>query len=567
MGELEDQAQDKGLLEGLRRRIARAFLPSGLAELDRLQEQNRDLVLRLERTRRQRDKFANDVGLLKATTWANLLVGDYNPDKVSLDEYVKMMDYDAQVRAGFDLIEMGVLMKPWRIRHPDEEVTSTLTAGLRQMRKPSLRSAMKEMLTSICYGYSVTEIVFDDFKGKYWLPRKNNGLKTFDPQYLKFYSDEFGNLRRIQQQIGGMSVDLPLDRTLVWSHSKKYGNWYGESILRGCYKNWFIKDAMLKFANIAYERFGAPILLGFARTVKDQESIEEAIEHLFAYSQATVLKRDPDDPTDVRVLESKRAEMPFDRYIRYHDEKILQRMLIGQKLFEGGGGVYGPKVPFDIILMRFEDFRLELMEVMNEMLQVVCDLNWDLEALPQFDFAPLTTSDMASLRQSIFDALDRDILEVPGDEDWIRQELGFPMKQRAKQFARALPGRYLVDPHAAWLASGEKMVIVSTKAYNKYANQEIYIVGDGGIYGTMKEGEPQGPFSNRIQKKYFELHRISEEEWNEWWPDIKQFWVLQPEIIRRFNPPLEYSVPQGVQVYIKRVVPEGGLMAEKEAEE
>jgi hypothetical protein len=323
---------------------------------------------------------------------------------------------------------------------------------------------------------------------------------------------------------------------------------------------------MLKFANIAYERFGAPIMLGFASTLKDQNSVEEAIEHLFAYSQATVLKRGPDDTTDIKVLESKRAEMPFDRYIRYQDEMILRRMLIGQKLFEGGGGVYGPKVPFDIILMRFEDFRLELLEVMDELLQIISELNWDLEVPPRFDFAPLTTSDMASLRQSIFDALDRDILELPDDAEWMRQELGFPMKQKAKQFARALPGRYLVDPHAAWLASNKKRIIVSTKPYSKYANQEIYIVGDGGIYGTMKEGEANGPFNKTIQKRYFELHRISEAEWGEWWPDTKEFWILKPEIIRRFDPPLKYTVPKGVQVYIKRVIPEGGLMA-KEGDE
>lgn len=547
--------------------MAGALLPEGLTRLDELVEENETLAMRLARVTKQRDRLANDVGLMKATTWKNLLIGDYNPDKVSLDEYVKMMNYDSQVRAGFDLIEMGVLMKPWRIRHPDEEVVGILTAGLQQMRNPSLRSAMKEMLTAICYGYSVTEIVFDDYRGKYWLPRKLNGLKTFDPQYIKFYSDEYGSLKKVQQQIGGNSVYLPLNRTLVWSHDKKYGNWYGESILRACYKNWFIKDAMLKFANIAYERFGAPIMLGFASTIKDQNSVEEAIEHLFAYSQATILKRDADDPTDIKVLESRRAEMPFDRYINYQDEMILRRMLIGQKLFEGGGGVYGPKVPFDIILMRFEDFRLELIEVMNEMLQIVVDLNWSLEVAPRFDFAPLTTSDMASLRQSIFDALDREILELPVDEDWIRQELGFPQKQRAKQFGRALPGRYLVDPHAAWLASGKKTIIVSTKAYSQYANQEIYIVGDGGIYGTMKEGEPQGPFSNRIQKKYFDLHRISEQEWEDWWPKAKQFWIFVPEVIRRFNPPLKYTAPRGAQVYIKRVIPEAGLIVnEKEAE-
>ncbi|MBU0847268.1 DUF935 domain-containing protein [Patescibacteria group bacterium] len=517
--------------------------------------ENQNLSMKLGRMTRQRNRLASDTGLMRAAQWANLLTGDYNPDEISLAEYAKMMNYDAQVRAGSDLIGMGVLMKPWRIRHPDEEVVEVLTASLQKMRKPSLRSSMKQMLTAICYGYSVTEIVFQDYK-KFWVPRFQNGLKTFDPNYIKFFTDEYGNLEKVQQQLGGNRVDLPLDRTLIWSHDTKFGNWYGESILRACYKNWFIKDAMLKFANIAYERFGAPIMLGYASTVNDQSSVQDAISHLYAYSQATILRRDKDDPTGIDILESKRAEMPFDRYINYQDNMILRRMLIGQNLFEGGGGVYGAKVPFDIILMRFEDFRLELIEQMDELLQIISAFNWDLEVEPRFDFAPLTTSDMASLRESIFNALDRGILKE-NDNDWVRQELGFPQMRKEKQFARALAGRYLKDPHAAWLASGKQTIIVNTSPYSKYDKEEVYIVGDGGIYGTMVQGEAQGPFSKRIQEKYQALHQISAAEWEDQLGDAKDFWIQKPTLHRKFDTPLKFEVPVNTGDYIRRVVPEG----------
>ncbi|GAH50701.1 unnamed protein product, partial [marine sediment metagenome] len=105
------------------------------------------------------------------------------------------------------------------------------------------------MISAIAYGFSVTEIVFEENRGK-WLVRTSNGLKTLNPEYIKFFSDPFGNLMKIEENIGGSSVDLPLDRMLIWSHNRKFGNWYGESLLNACYKNWFIKDAMLKFANI-----------------------------------------------------------------------------------------------------------------------------------------------------------------------------------------------------------------------------------------------------------------------------------------------------------------------------
>lgn len=422
-------------------RLARWLFPSHIKQLQVLEEELYDrsnqMALRLRRVESQNRQLLNeDVGQYK-NRWVNLASGDYNPDTITFDEYKKMSRYDSQVIAGFDLIQMGVLMKPWRIRHSDAEIVKELTNALNALRYPSFREAMKQMMSAISFGFSVTEIVFEEYGG-HWFPRHDNGLKTFDPDTIRFYSDEHGNLKNIQQRtfvagsgrpsIWGTGIELPLERSLIWSHEKYFGNWYGTPLLQGCYKNWFIKDAMLKFANIAYERFGSPILMGIAKNVKDMGTISEAIQKLYARSQAVIVKRDEKDPTAIEVLESRRKEMPFDRYIRYHDEMILRRMLIGQRIFEGGGGVYGPKVPLDIIFMRFEDFRLELVDVINDLLRIIVDLNFDVKSdYPKLEFAPLTTMDQQQLRQSIYDAIDRGVIEQ--DEPWVRDELGFPERQ------------------------------------------------------------------------------------------------------------------------------------------
>jgi len=412
--------------------LERFFLtPETRQKLDLIDNDWDGVILKLQRANQQINALTADVGQYKGGAWDNLSQGDYNPEEIGLDEYTKMLNYDAQVIAGWDLIQMGVLMKEWRIVHEDEELVDTITNSFNQMRWPTIRDAMKEMLKAVVYGYSVTEVVLDDYKG-HWMLRRQNGLKTFDPNTVKFYTDNAGNLLKIGQQVvgggvatgGGLDVALPLERTLIWSHEKEWGNWYGKSILRGCYKNWFIKDAMLKFANIAYERFGSPILMGVAATDKDKQTIMTAIQHLYARSQAVIRKTSADDPTDIRVIESKRTEMPFDRYIRYHDEMILRRMLIGQNMFEGGGSTYGPKVPMDLMLMRFEDFRLELEMVMNDLLQFITDLNWSTESYPKFQFAPLTTMDQAALVQKLLDSIDKQIVYI--DESWVRDELQFP---------------------------------------------------------------------------------------------------------------------------------------------
>jgi len=172
------------------------------------------------------------------------------------------------------------------------------------------------------------------------------------------------------------------------------------------------------------------MLMGFARNIAEKDQMLEQLEHLFARSKAVLVKHDENDPTDVKVIESKRSEMPFDRYIQYQDEMILRRMLIGQRIFEGGGGTYGPKIPFDIILMRFQDFRLELETVMNELLILITDLNWPVDIYPRFEFEPLTTMDEAQLRQAIWDALDHEILDKDDEEDirYIRDQLRLPQK-------------------------------------------------------------------------------------------------------------------------------------------
>lgn len=428
MGEIENSRR------GLRYGLARWLMPEQIIKLEEIEDEyvERIQALREEnnRLRGQRDFYRDDIGLFK-DRWKELGVGDYNPDEIDYEEYKKMLNYDSQVIAGWDLITMGVLMKPFNIRHSNPEIANTLNAMLQRMFQPDFRSAMKEMMKAIAYGNSVTEVVFErwDYQGRmYFAPRQTNGLKTFDPSYIKFHSDAFGNLYKVEQRISGDFVSLPLWRTLVWTHEKEFGNFYGKALLRGCYKNWYIKDVMLKFANIAHERFGSPSLLGIARNVNEAGKVLEQLEHLFARSQAVLVKGDSDDPTDIKVIETKRNEMPFDRYIRYHDEMILRRMLIGQNIFEGGGGTYGPKVPFDIILMRMLDFRLELQTVMQRLLDLITTLNWPTDEIPRFEFEPLTTMDQEQLRQAIWDALDREIIskDKPADIRFIRETLGLP---------------------------------------------------------------------------------------------------------------------------------------------
>jgi hypothetical protein len=338
------------------------------------------LAARTESLNKREKRIAEtEEGLFKAP-WEALGLGDYNPDKIGIDTYDKMINYDSQVRKGLDILEMGVLYVPWEIKHPDPAIVEFLTWSLKRLRHPTFTEALREIMSAIGYGFSVTESIWEYApEKKKWTLRQNLGLKTLDPLKITFYTDSKGHLLKIGQKIGGSDNDLPLDRTIVFSYNKKFGNWYGESLLRACYKNWFIKDNMLKFANIAFERFGAPIMLGVAKDLSSQSQVLDTLEHLYARSVAVLTKRGEDDPSDIRVLESKRASMPFMDYINYHDRMILERMLIGETLLKGGGGVYGPKMPYEILNHRLDEIRRGISGALSDVLDMLVDLNFDTD--------------------------------------------------------------------------------------------------------------------------------------------------------------------------------------------
>ena len=77
---------------------------------------------------------------------------------------------------------------------------------------------------------------------------------------------------------------------IVYTWDKKWGNYYGNSLLKAVYKNWFIKDNMLKFANIAFERFGSPILLGISRDVKSMEILKQYYQKIRLFTSKNISK-------------------------------------------------------------------------------------------------------------------------------------------------------------------------------------------------------------------------------------------------------------------------------------
>lgn len=58
----------------------------------------------------------------------------------------------------------------------------------------------------------------------------------------------------INSQLG--QPDIPVSQLLCYVNEQEGGNWYGTSLLRSCYRNWLIKDRLLRVDALKHERNG-----------------------------------------------------------------------------------------------------------------------------------------------------------------------------------------------------------------------------------------------------------------------------------------------------------------------
>ena len=73
-------------------------------------------------------------------------------------------------------------------------------------------------------------------------------LKTCKPHSFEFISDEYGNLTELRQSktfsgyAFGQGQPLPMDKFILFSNQKEFGNHYGISDPEAAYRPWLIKD-------------------------------------------------------------------------------------------------------------------------------------------------------------------------------------------------------------------------------------------------------------------------------------------------------------------------------------
>lgn len=104
------------------------------------------------------------------------------------------------------------------------------------------------------YGHAFFEQVGYIGDDGLWHPRKLAARPQWTISQIATATD--GGLISIKQQVGLNATEIPVDRLVAYVWDQEPGSWVGTSIYRSCYREWLIKDRLLRVDARNHEKGG-----------------------------------------------------------------------------------------------------------------------------------------------------------------------------------------------------------------------------------------------------------------------------------------------------------------------
>jgi phage gp29-like protein len=300
------------------------------------------------------DEIGYQAGSL--ASWTSLAAESYetNPDLMwphSIDVFDKMRREDSQVGSVLRAVTLPIRSATWQIdpagASPDVvDLVATdlglpvkgreVVAPVRTRGRFSWSEHLRLALLELVFGHSFFEQVYR-MEGDLARLRK---LAWRPPRTIaKIEVAKDGGLKSIQQHgVAGPDVTIPVERLVAYVNEREGGNWLGQSLLRTAYKNWLLKDRMLRAQALTVERNGLGVPVYTGAEAPDTVTGEERQQWLESEKEAGLKLA-----TGFRAGEAAGASIPAsakleligvtgklpdtDAPIRYHDEQIARAVL------------------------------------------------------------------------------------------------------------------------------------------------------------------------------------------------------------------------------------------------
>jgi hypothetical protein len=407
----------------------------------------------------------SEVGyVVEGASWWNHLELESTPElrwPLSIEVYDRMRRQDAQVVSVLRAVTLPVRRTTWRVdpngARPEVAQLIAEDLGLPLVgaeSAPPVRSRdrfswlrhLRLALLMLPMGHSFFEQVYRvDDAGRARL-RKLSQRPSRTIHAVNVDSD--GGLISIEQWTGrdGRSkpVPIPVDRLVAYVNEMEGGNWLGQSMLRSCYKNWLLKDRLLRVQAQTVERNGLGVPL--YRGAPGEADLSKGLAMAKAWRAGDAAGAAVPNEADL-ILRGVDGDLPdADKPIRYHDEQIARAVLAHFLNLGTQTGSWALGSTFaDFFTLSLQSVAQEVADVATQhIVEDLVDLNWgEDEPAPKITFDEIGSRHPATA-EAIKMLIDAGALSPDdGVEQHLRNAYGLPPSQPKGE--RAADARELTE--------------------------------------------------------------------------------------------------------------------------
>lgn len=350
-------------------------------------------------------------------------------------EYNKMRLGDSTVRACMQAMKLPILRANWDFIAAsedslDQEVKDFVSQNLFYDMANTWTEWLTEALNYLAIGNAIYEKVYRfDEDGKIRLHK----LAFRPSDSIWSWQMENGQPGITQITTSGR-FSIPMEKMLVLVNEKEGENWEGISVLRSAYRNYYVKDALLKIDAIAAERQGLGIpeaVVPVGTLAKKKNEIEAVLQNLRTNEKAYSIR---ESNITIGFMDMKghtvRDVMPS---VMYHDRSMAKSILADfLELGSSSKGSYAlSKDKTDFFTLSLEAIAEYIADAVNEhVVKPLVDYNFNgVGEYPKLTFSDIKSVDIAALSTALSTMATAKVI-TPGEdvEDWIRGQLKMPEK-------------------------------------------------------------------------------------------------------------------------------------------
>lgn len=266
-----------------------------------------------------------------------------------------------------------------------------------------------------------------------------------------------GSLRYIKQNVnvqassGGSyaTPEIPASKLIAYVWEQEGANWYGRSMLRACYKNWLIKDRLLRVDALKHERNGMGIPIAEGAPGYGRKELAALASLAQSYKAGDSSGGAIPNGTKL-TLQGVQGTLPDTiASIRFHNEEMARRFMM--MFMQLGESVHGNRALGEAFIDVFQLNQDTIAEWYRDTTtEHVIEDWWSWNVDPESDTTPFLTFERSdALRDAVTDLaalINSGAIQVDDEiEDAVREAYNLPLRTSPRQTGPP-PGQEPTEP-------------------------------------------------------------------------------------------------------------------------